>query len=342
MRVGTKRRVVTVLCLAACGWAGARAQEPEEGELSAKNRILPGIGPGLRTAKRGADGRLYVLASPSPGLTVFDAANKQVLAIGELAPSAGGTKPGQPGQGLLTFGEDCDVDAEGKIYVADGGANLLRVFSPEGAPVRSIAVKNPVSVAALPEGEVAVATLREPHLVMVFDKNGRETREFGDPEPIAERPELNRFLNIGQLASDGAGHLYYAFAYLPEPTVRQYDRLGYAGQDIQYTAIEALPTAVAVRKEIERQERRGDEPAFKRVVTGMGVDRANGEVWMAVNNNLLHFDAGGNRRATYKIYTPEGARLEANTIVVEKDWLIIGSDPLGLYIFDRPDKKSRK
>jgi len=61
-----------------------------------------------------------------------------------------------------------------------------------------------------------------------------------------------------------------------------------------------------------------------------------------LNNNLLHFDTAGNRRATYKIYTPKGARLEANTILVEKDQLIIGSDPLGLYLFDRPDKKISK
>jgi len=26
---------------------------------------------------------------------------------------------------------------------------------------------------------------------MVFDKNGRDVREFGDPEPLAERQELN-------------------------------------------------------------------------------------------------------------------------------------------------------
>ena len=63
---------------------------------------------------------------------------------------------------------------------------------------------------------------------------------------------------------------------------------------------------------------------------------------MALNNNLLHFDATGTRRATYKIYTPQGARLEANTILIEKDQLIIGSDPLGLYLFDRPDKKNAK
>ena len=325
------------MCLVACACGSAVAQE--ESELTAKQRILPGIGPGLRTMKRGADGRYYVLASPTPGLMVFDGAGKQLLSISELATSTAGASKSHA---LIAFGEDCDVDAEGKIYVADRGVNLVRVFSPAGEPLHSIAVKDPVSVAALPEGEVAVATLREPHLVMVFDGNGKEVREFGDPEPIAERAELNRFLNTGYLATDLLGHLYYAFAYLPEPTVRQYDRLGYAGQDIQYTALEAMPAAQAARKEIERQERRGDQPVFKRVLTGVGVDRSNGEIWIALNNNLLHFDAEGNRRATYKIYTPQGARLEANVILVEKDRLIIGSDPLGLYEFDRPDKKISK
>jgi len=208
--------------------------------------------------------------------------------------------------------------------------------------LRSISVKAPISVAALPESEIAVGTLREPHLVTVFDKNGRDVREFGDPEPLAEREELNRYLNIGQLATDALGHLYYAFAYLPEPTVRQYDRLGYAGQDVQYTALEAMPAAQAARKEIERQESKGQQPSFKRILTAVGVDRTNGEVWIALYNMLLHFDKEGNRRATYKIYTPQGARLEANTILVEKDRLIIGSDPLGIYEFERPDKKNLK
>ena len=203
-------------------------------------------------------------------------------------------------------------------------------------------MKNPIAVAALPEGEVAVGTLREPHLVIVFDKNGRDVREFGDPEPLAERQELNRYLNIGELATDAQGHLYYAFAYLPEPTVRQYDRLGYAGQDIQYTALEAMPAAQAARKEIQRQERRGDQPSLKRILTAVGVDRSNGEVWIALYNTLLHFDKEGNRRASYKIYTPQGARLEATAILVEPDRMMIGTDPLGIYEFDRPDKKNQK
>jgi hypothetical protein len=330
-------KVLAVLCLLACGAGSAAAQD--EGELVAKQRVFPGVGPGLRTVKRGADGRLYILASPSPGLLVFDAQGKQVLSVNE-----GGVVPVGTGQAhpLITFGEDCDGADDGKIYVADRGANLIQVFSPEGTPVRSIAVKNPVSVAALPDGEVAVVTLRELHLVIVFDKNGRDVREFGDPEQLAERDDFNRYLSVGQLATDAQGHLDYAFAFLPEPTVRQYDRLGYAGQDIQYTALEAMPAAQAARKEIVRQESKGREPSFKRILTAVGVDRTNGEVWIALYNTLLHFDKEGNPRGTYKIYTPQGARLEANTILVENDRLLIGNDPLGIFEFERPGKKNPK
>ena len=305
----------------------------------ARQRVFPSVGPGLRSIKRGADGRLYLLASPSPGLLVFDRQGQQVLTVSELP---GADPSAKTGRALITFGEDCDGDADGKIYVADRGANLIQVFSPDGTLLRSIFVKNPIAVAALPEGEVAVGTLREPHLVIVFDKNGRDVREFGDPEPLAERQELNRYLNIGELATDAQGHLYYAFAYLPEPTVRQYDRLGYAGQDIQYTALESMPAAQAARKEIQRQERRGDQPSLKRILTAVGVDRSNGEVWIALYNTLLHFDKEGNRRASYKIYTPQGARLEATAILVEPDRMMIGTDPLGIYEFDRPDKKNQK
>jgi hypothetical protein len=322
-----------LLCLLACAPGTAFSQD--EGELTAKKRLFPGVGPGLRTVKRGADGRMYVLASPALGLAVFDATGKQILSIGAQLPEAAGKTAPPP----IAFGEDCDADADGRIYIADRGANSILVFSKEGALLRSISVPAPVSIAAMPEGEVGVATLREPHLVIVFDRNGRDVREFGDPEPIAERAELNRFLNIGKLAADDQGHLYYAFEYFPEPTVRQYDRYGYSGLEIQYTAIEALTTARAVRREIDRQERRGDTPTFKRVLTAVGVDRVSGEVWVALHNTLLHFDKDGNRRASYQLYTPEGARLEADTILAEKGRLIIGSDPLGIYEFERPQKK---
>ena len=74
-------------------------------------------------------------------------------------------------------------------------------------------------------------------------------------------------------------------------------------------------------------------------MTAMGVDKSTGEVWIALGSTLLRFDKEGNRRSMYRLYTPQNARLEANAMVVEKDRLIIGGDPIGIYEFERIDIK---
>jgi len=331
--MGIALKILAGLCL--LGYVAGNTRAQDEGELTAKRRVFQGVGPGLRAVKRGADGNYYVLTAPAPAASVFDPAGKLIKKVPAYDAGKG---PQNVQLASIGFGEDLDVDAAGTVYIADRAANSIKIWEADGS-AHLIAVNAPVSVAALPDGEIAVATLREPHLVIVFDKKGRVIREFGDPAPISERAELNRYLNIGQLATDAQGRLYYSFPYMPEPTVRQYDRNGYAGQDIQYTAIDAWPAARAARKEIERQERRGETPSFKRILTAVGVDRSNGEVWMALHNTLLHFDNEGNRRASYQIYTPEGARLETNAIVVEKDRLLIGGDPQGIFEFGRPGIK---
>jgi hypothetical protein len=327
-------KTLGVLCLLACVATSSFAQD--EGELTAKARILTAIGPGLRAVRIGADGNTYVLAAPSPYVSVFGKDGKLRKNIPDYPGAAG---PQSAELRAIRFGEGMDVDASGTVYVADREANAIKIWDVAGN-ARMAHITAPLSVAALPDGEVAVATLREPHLVIVFDKNGRDVREFGDPEQISDRTDLNRFLNIGQLVSDAKGHLFYGFAYTPEPTIREYDRFGFAGQDIQYTALDAAPEAQAIRREIRRQEKKSGAPIFKRVLNAVGVDGDSGDVWMAVGNEIFRFDKEGTRLGGYKLYTPEGARLEPNLVVVEKDRLTIGSDPLGLYVFERPDKKT--
>jgi len=312
-----------------------------DADMVAKRRLFAPIGPGLKQIRAGADGKIYVLASPSPGLVVYSPEARRLLTMHEVSglSEAALAEAKASGEVLVEFGEDFDVDSDGTIYIADRQANSVQVYSKEGRHMRAISVAAPLAIAAMPEGEVAVSTLRQAALVSVFDKNGRLVREFGDPVPLTDRQDLNRFLNIGALASDALGHLYYGFPYFPEPTVRPFDRFGYAGEDVHYTAIDALPEAIAVRREIERQERRGANPHFKQVMTAMGVDKETGEVWIAMGNTLLRFDKEGNRRATYRLYTPQDARLEATAIVVEKDRLLIGGDPAGVFEFERLDKK---
>jgi len=309
-------------------------QEDENIELTAGRRVFTEVGPGLRAMREGFDGRIYLLVSPQPGVLVYAANGKPIMQLGAALSAIAGVKT-RPA--AITFGEDCDVDADGRIYVADRAANSVLVFSSEGTLLRTIPVIAPVSLAALPEGEVAVSTLRDPHLISVYDKNGRDVREFGDPEPLSDRDDLNRYLSTGLLSTDAQGHLFYAFPYIPEPTVRQYDRFGFAGQEIQYTSIEALQVAQAARKEIDRQEKRHEPPYFKRNLTAVTVDRSSGEVWIALHNKLLHFDKDGNRRATYLLFTPEGSRIETTSLLVNPHHILAGSEALGVYEFARPD-----
>lgn len=331
-------RIPAVLCLAALLTqvvAQPVFSQEEDDVLTAKSRLFPSFGSGLRSVRIAADGTTYVLTAPGPSVSVFGKDGKPLKSIPEYAPGSG---PASQELQAISFGEGMDIDGAGTVYVADRAANAVKIWDAKGN-ARMIPVNAPLSVAALPDAEVAVATLRESRLVIVFDKNGREVRSFGDPEQITDRLDLNRFLNIGQLLTDSLGHVYYAFSYTPEPTVRQYDRVGYAAQDVQYTAVDAAPAAQAVRHEIRRQEKKSGAPVFKRVLTGVGVNRESGELWMATGNNLHRFDADGTRRASYKLYTPEGVRLEATIVIVTPDRLVVGNDPLGIYVFDRPDKK---
>jgi hypothetical protein len=320
--------------LCALAFAAVTASAQFEGELTAKRRLFPEVGVGLRALRHGDGDRTYVLSSQ--GLLVFDAKEHKLFTIGSSVAAPPDAKAGPP---RASFAEDFDVDASGQIYVADRAANLIAVYSPDGARLRFFSVNAPLSVAALPDGEVAVSTLQNPRLIEEFDKSGKEIRDFGELEDISSREDLNRYLNTGYLASDSRGDLYYAFTYAPEPIIRVYDRNGYAMQTIQFSEIEAFAAAQAARKEIERQERRGRQPTFKPILTAIGVVRDTGELWIALHNKLLRFDKDGNRKATYHLYTPDGTPLDANSLLVEKNRILVGNDPLGVFEFERPDIK---
>ncbi len=320
-------------CLAAALSTGA---SDIDDQLMARRRLFPDVGAGLRALRRGADGKFYVLTSPGPAVAVFDSKGAPLGKIPNYAQTAG---PASEDLRTIQFGEDMDIAGDGTVYVADRGANAIKVWEPSGN-AHEIRVNAPVSVAALPEGEVAVVNLDQDHLVTVYSPKGKIVREFGDPESLSTRADLEHYANQGRVASDPQGHLYYGFTYMPEPLVRQYDRMGYGRMDFQFTGLDAFPEAQATRKEIERQETHTNKPpSLRPVLTAFGVDPVSGDVWMALHNTLIHFDKDGNRLSEYQIYTPKGARIEASIILVEEERLLIGADPVGIYDFQRPDKR---
>jgi len=304
---------------------GVPAQQLDR-ELLAHARVFPEIGPGLRALKRSPAGRYYILAAPNKFVAIYGADGK---AAGQV-PAAGAPP--------LVYGEDMDLDAAGRVYVADRGGNAIKIFEASGQLASTISIPAPCSVAALPAGDVAVASLQSHQLVAVFDGHGKVAREFGDLSDLSDRPDLNRFLNVGRLATDTASHIYYAFTYLPEPTVRKYDRFGYDAFEISLSTPEFAPQAQALRREIFRLSEQRAAPVLKPVVNAIGVEPETQQLWVALGDELLLFDRDGNRRRSFRTFTPEGARLEPVAILVEPDRLLLAADPLGIFEFPRPDK----
>jgi len=317
-------RFTALICLAALA-AAASADAQSDTDLEARQRLLPSVGPGVVALCRDAAGRYYVLTERSAAVEVFDAQ-------GRLA----GKIPATPSKDAsILYGVDLDVDGLGRVYVADRAADAIKVFGPDGRFERRINIAAPTAVAALPGGEAAVTNLRSQRLVTVFNAEGRIAREFGDPVDVAERPALNRYVNIGRLARDLAGHLYYSFTYLPEPTVRRYDRFGYSDLEIALNTLDFLPTAQATRREIAQQER-GGIPTLKPVVGALGVDPQSGEMWLAIGVRLLRFAPDGTERGSYLLFTKDGRRIEPRALLVEPARLVVASALLGIFEIPRP------
>ncbi len=313
------------------------ARTPEiDDDLFAARRVFPSIGPGLRAVRLAPNGNYYVLASPSVGVAIFDPNGKQLSVIGAPPPAPVTNKAGRA---AIAFGEDCDIDPSGNLYVADRGYNLVTEFGPDGKQVRAFPVNSPLSLAVLPDGEVAVSTMDSSHHVTVYGVDGRVAREFGDIESLSSRADFDRYLNTGRVSSDPQGHIYFGFTYMPEPLVRQFDRLGSATLDFRFTGVDAYPEASSLRKAIALQEDRPQPPTFHAILTAYGVDPVNGDLWMGLHNTLVHFDKEGNRVSEYQIYAPKGAPVDATVILVQEQRLLIGADPLGVYEFHRPDRR---
>ncbi len=286
---------------------------------------------------------------------VFDAAETRVAQVpapeAAVSASAAVAELDQvvPKPVTEQYGLDFDVDAEGRVYIADRAAGAIRIYSPQGELLRSLTTLAPTSIAALPEGELAVTGARSESLVTVLNSSGKPMRSFGDRLEVADTDsgDLNRFLNLGKLASDPAGNLYYAFSYVPEPTVRKYDRWGYLLYTAELATLDFQPAARAARRNIERLK--GGRINFNEVapaqikptITAIATDPVTQQLWVAMGGLLLHFNREGDRIGTYRTYTKQGVRVEASAIVVEPDRLLLASDALGVFAFDRPDKPAK-
>lgn len=329
------RRVQIGVCLAiliaTAAWTISPAAGQQQGlvrEIQARARVFPEIGPGVSVLKRDSAGRYYVLAAPANAVAIYAADGKR---LGQI--------PNANSHGArIAYAQDIDLDAAGRLFVADRGANAVKVFEPDGAVAATIRVTAPLSVVALPGGDCAVAALRGDSLVSIFDLHGKLIGSFGDASEAPRGADRNPWLNRGWIYGDRAGHIYFAFADLPDPTIRKYDRYGYAAYEISLPSSDFAPPAQARRWDTVTIQGSGDAPPLKPVIRALGVDPATQEVWAAIGGELVHFDKDGNRRAAYHPTTKDGVAIEPDSILVEPDRILLAADPLGIFDFAIPEK----
>jgi hypothetical protein len=308
----------------------AQEQYQYESDLVARKRILPDVGAGFRQIRIGPNGNFYVLTAPAPALLIYDPSGKRVGQIPDTSAAAAKNA-------ALVYGESFDIDHDGHIVVCDRGANVVKIYSPNGTLSATIKIQAPISITFLPGDEFVVTSSNAEHLVTAYDITGRLVRDYGDREEIADRADLNNQANFGHIAADEAGNNYFSFDYLPEPTVRKFDRVGYLAMEISLKTLEFEPAAQAARKAIARsQDSENSIPSLHRIISAVGVDPPTQELWIAIGTLLMRFDKDGQRLSSFRTFLPHGGTLEPSQILVDHDKLLIGADPQGIYEYPKP------
>ena len=271
-----------------------------------------------------------MLTAPAGAVFVYGPTGQR---IGEIPTSAAAAAKGA----ALVYGESFDVDHDGRVVVCDRGAKAVKIYSASGALTATIPMPVPVSVVFLPGGEIAVTSPAAEHLVTAYDLDGKMVRDYGDREEIADRADVNTQVNFGHLTADDAGNNYFSFDYLPEPTVRKFDRVGYLAMEISLKTLEFEPAAQAARKAIARSEDNENSiPSLHRIISAVGVDPETQELWISIGTLLMRFDKDGQRISSFRTYLPMEAASSRPRFWWKPIGLLIGADPQGIYEFPKP------
>jgi hypothetical protein len=260
------KKYTSGVAVAACAAAFlfGRVERPAQAQgvqtvLHARGRVFPDVGRGAEAIERDAAGHYYVLADPASVIWIYSPDGKR---IGQIPSAQAG------GDATIKYAVDFDRDAaSGRIFVADRGANAVKIFTAQGALEASVPVSAPMSVVALANDEFAVVTLRSDHLVRVMNERGKLLRSFGNisdavSDPIQlTTPALSASADsaagyaagystsappsyamaIGKLYTGAPGDIYFVFTLLKDPKFRKYDRFGYAGYEAEVSAKELIP-----------------------------------------------------------------------------------------------------
>lgn len=102
--------------------------------------------------------------------------------------------------GSMKLPSDVAVDQSGRIFILDGTADTVRVYSPKGEPLFTLGgagiLKQPLGIDVSPAGDVLVADSGN-HRLALFPAEGKSPHYIDVPSPVDGRPSDPTDVNFG-------------------------------------------------------------------------------------------------------------------------------------------------
>jgi len=102
--------------------------------------------------------------------------------------------------GSMKLPSDVAVDQTGRIFILDGTADTVRVYSPKGEPLFTLGgagiLKQPLGIDVSPAGDVLVADSGN-HRLALFPANGKSPHYIPVPSPVDGKPSDPSDVNFG-------------------------------------------------------------------------------------------------------------------------------------------------
>jgi hypothetical protein len=302
--------------------SGSRAQA----ELHADKQLFQDTTVGSMTLREGPRHELYLLNRlSSSSIWISDYSGTSTHRI-----VGGATETPD-----LRIPADLAVDREGNAIVADIS---IKVFSTDGKLLVSFPFSRPQSVGVLSDGRILVSGFPKEHLLSVFDKSGKLLNYIGEPTKADDQPFASAVLNMGIIVVDPADNIYYIFRFMLTPTIRKYSRDGKLLAEWHPQSADLDQVAAKARKGYERRKQENNPGAFgaSPVFTSGAFDSDTNTLWIASEAHLLQLDDSGKTVRTLALVLPKGGPLQADGLLVDRDFIRAASKLHGVFEAFKP------
>lgn len=227
----------------------------------------------------------------------------------------------------------------GRIFAAT--RNQGRLFGSDGRIVRSFPIPLSESVAALPTGDLAVASATVRGLIHVYSVFGAQRGHFGVLKNLDADAQENRFLNQGIILAGPASTLIYIFANSPSPVVQLYDREGKLNLEFSIGGASLDAHLDDARTFLVRRQA-GTVGGFKSITTA-DFDEQRGSLFIATTarhpgwESIYEYSLEGDKLAEYSLHLGDGTQIERTRDLAVQGRELTVIDHVGrLHTFELP------